>query len=111
MREAGGGAIVELSVGGLKPDPEGLVAISQATDVAIVMGCGHYVEEYQDAANHSRTPEDFAAEMVQQLTVGAGGTSVRAGIIGEIVEIQCSGMYIGVYFGAAIAFENVRLAG
>ena len=84
MRDDGGAAIVELSVGGLKPDPEGLVQIAEATGVAIVMGCGHYVEEYQDPANHARSPDDFAAEMVAQLTEGAWGTDVRAGIIGEI---------------------------
>ncbi len=51
MKDAGGQAIVELSVGGLKPDPEGLAAISRETGVHIVMGSGHYVDEYQDLAN------------------------------------------------------------
>ncbi|HKK31123.1 MAG TPA: aryldialkylphosphatase [Alphaproteobacteria bacterium] len=84
MRDAGGRAIVELSVGGLKPDPEGLAAISNATGVHIVMGCGHYVDEYQDPANRERSVDDFAAEMIAQLTEGAWDTEVRAGIIGEI---------------------------
>ena len=84
MKADGGAAIVELSVGGLKPDPEGLAEISEATGVAIVMGCGHYVDEYQDPANRGRSADGFAAEMIGQLTDGAWGTTVRAGIIGEI---------------------------
>lgn len=84
MRADGGSAIVELSCGGLKPDPRGLQAIAEATGVTIVMGCGYYVEEYQDARNHGRMVDDFAREMVAQVTEGAWGTPVRAGMIGEI---------------------------
>lgn len=76
--------IVEMSIGGLSPDPEGLVRVSQATGCHIVMGCGHYVEEYQDPANHTRSVDSFAAEMVAQVQEGLWGTTVRAGIIGEI---------------------------
>lgn len=84
LREAGGGTLVELTVGGLKPDPQGLAAAARASGVNVVMGCGHYVDEYQDQANAARTADDFAREMVEQVTVGAWGTEVRAGIIGEI---------------------------
>ena len=84
MRDDGGNAIVELSTGGLKPDPDGMKAISDATGVHIVMGAGHYVDEYQDPANRTRSVESFAGEMVAQVTEGAWGTSIRAGIIGEI---------------------------
>jgi len=84
MVEAGGGTIVELTIGGLVPDPLGLAQVSRDSGARIVMGCGHYVEDYQDPANHDRTVEDFAQEMVDQVQLGAWGTSVRAGIIGEI---------------------------
>ena len=84
MVAAGGGAIVELSSGGLAPDPEGLRRISRETGAHIVMGCGHYVDEYQPDANRSRAVDDFASEMVAQVFEGAWGTDVRAGIIGEI---------------------------
>ena len=84
MREEGGSAIVELSNGGLSPAPETLREISDRTDVHVIMGCGHYVEEYQDAGNHHRKEEDFAAEIVAQIFEGAWGTTVCAGIIGEI---------------------------
>ena len=84
MREAGGSAIVELSNGGLSPAPEQLREISERTGVHVVMGCGHYVEEHQDPANHERSVEDFAAEITAQVLEGAWGTGIRAGVIGEI---------------------------
>jgi phosphotriesterase-related protein len=84
MYVAGGRGLVELTIGGLKPDPEALVKIAEASGVQIIMGCGHYVEEYQDPDNANRSVDSFAEEMIEQVTVGAWGTKVRAGIIGEI---------------------------
>ena len=84
MVAAGGRSVVDLSCGGLSPDPLGLVEIARASGAHVIMGCGHYVEEYQDPANATRTIEDLAEEMVEAVTDGAWGTDVRAGIIGEI---------------------------
>ncbi len=84
LKDAGGTAMVELSCGGLNPNPAGLKAVSEATGVHIVMGCGHYVEEYQPAANGSRSMDDFAREMITQVQDGAWGTDIKAGLIGEI---------------------------
>ena len=84
MRTDGGNTVVELSCGGLHPDPVGLARISEQSGATLVMGCGHYVEEYQDPANHRRSVDDFTREMLEQIFVGAWGTGVRAGIIGEI---------------------------
>jgi phosphotriesterase-related protein len=44
MKHEGGDAIVELSCGGLSPDPNGLRRIAAATGVHLIMGCGYYVE-------------------------------------------------------------------
>ncbi len=84
MKHEGGDAIVELSCGGLSPDPNGLRRIAAGTGVHLVMGCGYYVNDYQDPKNHDRTVDDFAAEMIGQILHGAWGTDVRAGMIGEI---------------------------
>ena len=84
MKAAGGGTIVELTCGGLKPDPKGLADIALATGVNLVMGCGYYVDDYQDPANRGRSIDDFAREIIDQVQIGAWGTDVRAGIIGEI---------------------------
>ena len=84
MKHDGGDAIVELTCGGLSPDPAGLKRIAAGTGVHLIMGCGHYVNDYQDPRNHGRTVEDFAGEMIGQILHGAWGTEVRAGMIGEI---------------------------
>jgi phosphotriesterase-related protein len=84
MRRDGGETLVELSCGGLHPDPLGLRRVARESGTHIVMGCGYYVEEYQAPVNHGRSVDDFAAEMIDQVQVGAWGTEVRAGIIGEI---------------------------
>lgn len=84
MVAAGGRTVVELTTGGLDPRPHGLVALARESGAQVIMGCGHYVDEYQPAANRERSVENFAAEMVDQITLGAWNTDVRAGIIGEI---------------------------
>lgn len=84
MVAAGGRTIVELTSGGLKPDPVGLAEISRASGAHLVMGCGYYVHDYLHARDHGRSVEDFASEMVSQVFEGAWDTDVRAGIIGEI---------------------------
>ena len=84
LKAAGGGTVVELTCGGLKPDPAGLADIARATGVHLVMGCGYYVEDYQDAATRGRAVDDLTTEIAGQVQRGAWGTDVRAGIIGEI---------------------------
>jgi phosphotriesterase-related protein len=84
LRQEGGDTVVELTCGGLSPDPAGLRRISEGTGIRLVMGCGHYVDDYQDPRNRERTVDDLAAEMIDQVQVGAWGTDVRSGMIGEI---------------------------
>jgi len=84
MVAAGGRTVVELTCGGLKPRPGSLADISRAAGAHIVMGCGHYVHDFQDKRNHTRTVDDFAAEMIGQVLEGAWDTDIRAGMIGEI---------------------------
>ena len=84
MVAAGGNTIVELSSGGLATAPDALAQISRDSGAHVVMGCGHYVDEYQDEANHSRDVDSFATEIVGQILEGAWDTNIRAGMIGEI---------------------------
>lgn len=83
-KAAGCGTIVELTIGGLKPDPNGLAQISRNTGCNIVMGCGWYVDQYQHTDNLNRSADSFAKEMIAQVQLGAWGSDVRAGIVGEI---------------------------
>ena len=111
MLQAGGSTIVELSSGGLGPRPDALVKIASATGAHIVMGCGHYVDEYQPASNRERTVDDFAKDMITAAFDGAWGTGVRAGIIGEIgCQAPWTELEQSVMRGALIAQTETGLA-
>jgi phosphotriesterase-related protein len=84
FKVAGGGAIVDATNPDLKRDPEALVRISQATGVHIVMGSGHYVGDNHPLDMDDRDEEQLCAEIVEDITRGCDGTSIKAGIIGEI---------------------------
>ncbi|HEU4973851.1 MAG TPA: hypothetical protein VFT50_02085 [Baekduia sp.] len=82
---AGGGTLVELSTVEIGRDPEALRRISQAADVHVVMGCGHYRDPYLDRGWFDRmSVDEIAARLVSEIDDGAGATGVRPGIIGEI---------------------------
>jgi phosphotriesterase-related protein len=84
FKEVGGGTLVEMSNIGLCRDPEGLVRISNETDVHIIMGSGYYVGENHPEELVSRSVESIVEEIVRDITVGVDNTGVKAGVIGEI---------------------------
>lgn len=85
LRAAGGGTLVDLTLDEIGRDPAALRRVSEATGIAIVMGCGHYRDPYLDRDWFDRTPADaIADEMVRDITEGVRGTGIRAGVIGEI---------------------------
>lgn len=107
----GGRTVVELTIGGLEPDPEGLALVARDTGAHIVMGCGHYVHDYQDPANAGRTVDSFAREMIAQVQEGAWGTDVRAGIVGEIgCQWPWTDLERTVLAGAVIAQQETGAA-
>ena len=81
---AGGGAIVELSVGGLRPQPANLRSWAALPEANIIMGAGYYVDAYMPQEIRSYDIEALESLLQAQLNDGARGTDVRAGIIGEI---------------------------
>jgi len=84
MLAEGGSTIVDLTCGGINPKPSALKAVAESTGAHIVMGCGHYVDEYQQPDNRQRSVDSFAAEIIGQVFEGAWGSDIRSGIIGEI---------------------------
>ena len=84
FKRAGGRSVVEMSNNGLGRDPEALARISRATGLHILMGSGYYLGSSLPADFDRRTDEEIADEIVRDITVGVGGTGVRAGYIGEI---------------------------
>jgi phosphotriesterase-related protein len=84
FREAGGGTVVDLTSGGLAPQPDRLAVLSAQTGVNIVLGAGFYVEPYLADDTRRASVEELQAIIEAQLLEGAWGTRVRCGIIGEI---------------------------
>lgn len=84
FKESGGGSVVDMGNIGLCRDPEGLVRISEATGVNIVMGAGYYVGNSHPEELTVRSVESISEEIVRDITVGVSDTGIKAGVIGEI---------------------------
>ena len=84
FKREGGSAIVDCTVTGMSPDPDGLARISMATGLHVVAATGFYVQPSHPTTVSTMSEEELAAQMVEELTRGINGTSVKAGIIGEI---------------------------
>jgi len=83
-RRAGGSTLVDVTSIGLGRDPMALRAISQATGVNVVMGCGYYFESPQLQYLRNQTIEQIQATIERDLVEGISNTGIRSGIIGEI---------------------------
>ncbi|GII84507.1 aryldialkylphosphatase [Sphaerisporangium siamense] len=81
---AGGGTIVEVSSIGIGRDPEGLLRLSRASGLNIVMGGGWYTPVFHPVDMDERGVDELADIIVRDIVVGADGTGVRSGIIGEV---------------------------
>ena len=84
FRKMGGDSIVEVTSTGIHRDPVGLLRVSRATGLNIVMGSGWYQKAYHPADMDERTVEGMAEEIVRDVTVGVRDTGVRSGVIGEV---------------------------
>lgn len=84
FKRFGGEAIVDCTLDEIGRDPENLITLSEKTGVKIVMGCGHYYQKAHFPCVQTATVEELAKKMITDITVGAKGTSVKAGVIGEI---------------------------
>ncbi|MEM7443005.1 MAG: aryldialkylphosphatase [Pseudomonadota bacterium] len=84
FKAAGGGTIVDVTCGGLLPQPQRLAALASESQVNIVIGAGFYVDAYQPDEFREAEIDELTELMSLQLTEGAWGTAVRAGLIGEI---------------------------
>jgi len=83
-KNEGGSTVVSLSNVGLARDPLGLVNISRATGLNVIMGAGYYISQAQGSDYEKKTKEEIAEEIITDIEVGVDNTGVRAGIIGEL---------------------------
>jgi phosphotriesterase-related protein len=82
--DAGGRTVVDVTCRGLGRDPVALRAIAERTQLNIVAATGYYLESTHPATVARSSLAGLADEMIADLTVGIDGTSVRAGVIGEL---------------------------
>lgn len=84
FKRLGGNTIVDVTSIGLGRDPNALVQVAHATGLHIVMGAGYYQKQFHPIDMGSRSVEDLTDVIVRDVTVGADGTSIRSGVIGEV---------------------------
>lgn len=84
FKSAGGATIVDATTIGIGRNPQALVNVAKATGVNIVMGAGYYVDMVHPSDMDDRSEEQLASQMIEEVTSGVDGTTVRAGIIGEL---------------------------
>lgn len=83
-RAAGGQSIVDLTTVGIRPEPEKLRAIAQRSGIQVIAGCGYYRQPLLPAELHERSTEAIADDLLRWLNEGMYGTSIRAGLMGEL---------------------------
>jgi phosphotriesterase-related protein len=84
LAEAGGRSVIDMTVEGLDPKPEALRRISQRSAVQIVLGTGVYRAFAHPPWVAGMTVDQLAARFIRAIQVGINGTSVRAGLVGEL---------------------------
>lgn len=80
----GGNSIVDCTPDEIGRNPEKLKRISEISGINIVMGCGHYYHKTHSQKTKNSSIKDFVEEMRKDLTIGACGTDIKAGLIGEV---------------------------
>jgi len=83
-KAAGGGAIVDATTIGIGRNPKALERISRESGVNVIMGAGFYVDVVHAPDMSSKSVDDLAKQIVEDITVGVDGTGIKAGVIGEI---------------------------
>ena len=83
-KQFGGGTLVDATSLGIGRDPVGLARVSAATGVHIVMGGSYYVDDAHPPDMDDRTEDELASQIASDIIIGADGTTVKGGVIGEI---------------------------
>ncbi len=84
LKTDGGDCLVEQTSRGLKPDPEGLAALSRKSGLNLVAGTGFYTVEYSGKRLAVLTQQEIGNILYTDLDRGFTDTDIRAGFIGEM---------------------------
>jgi phosphotriesterase-related protein len=80
----GGGSVVEVTSTGLAPNPVGLLEVAERSGLNVIAGTGYYIGLSHPSELAGRSVESVAEELLRDFVEGFPGTSVRAGVLGEI---------------------------
>jgi phosphotriesterase-related protein len=83
FKQAGGGAIVDLTCTEYGREALGLRRLSERTGINIIAATGHIMEGYWSGVLDigARSDTELVDEMIKDITEGLDGTDVRAGVI------------------------------
>lgn len=84
FKAAGGRTIVDCTLDEIGRNAAMLRELSERSGVNIIAGCGNYYHIAHPDFVAKESAEQLAQRMYDDLTVGIGGTDVKAGVIGEI---------------------------
>ena len=84
FKESGGKTLVEVTPVDIGRDPNTLLNISKRTGLNVIMGSGYYVYGTHPPNLKERSVENIAEEIINDILIGANGTNIKSGIIGEI---------------------------
>lgn len=85
-KQLGVKTFVEVSCNDMGRNVEQLVQLSDACNVNIIESTGFYLDEYHPDEVRNATVEEIAEIFVRDLTEGIDGTSIKAGVIGEVAS-------------------------
>ena len=83
-KQHGGNSLVDATSIGLGRDPVGLLRISRAAGLNIIMGSSYYVWATHPSDMDGRSEEEITAQIVRDVIEGVDGTGIKSGIIGEV---------------------------
>jgi len=86
FKEVGGNTIVEVTPNHIGRNPKGLLKVSKASGVNIIMGTAYYIAASftNDMDMDKKTEEEITKEFIRDIRVGVDNTGIKAGVIGEI---------------------------
>ncbi len=84
FKRVGGATLVDVSSLGLGSDPQTLHDVARATGVNIVAGTGFYIDGSYPSEYTTWSRRRLGDHLRTELAEGIQGTTVRAGVIGEI---------------------------
>lgn len=84
LKDYGCNTIVEVTNMGMGRDVRSLYEVAQKYELIIVASTGWYKESFYPEYVYAKSSKELAEAMIQDLTAGADGTSIKAGLISEI---------------------------